>query len=171
MSERNKILDKAKKLKELADRGIGGEKDNAKVMLEKWMLKHNITMNELEGHTINDTVYGNMTDEQLKNYPVLKYNLYFSEFTQKLKDNYFKNLNSLILILEKIKENSIINNETLNIISDETKKIIDEMYNLCHYYYVYAIISLINADVTEQRIEKIDKLSSVVSKALVKNSS
>ena len=63
-SERNKILDKAKKLKELADRGIGGEKDNAKVMLEKWMLKHNITMNELEGHTISDSSYGNMSDEE-----------------------------------------------------------------------------------------------------------
>jgi len=111
-----------------------------------------------------------MTEEQLKNHPSLKYNLYFFEFTQKLKDKYFINLNSLILILEKIKETPIINNETLNIISNETKKIIDEMYSLCHYYYVYAIISLINADITEQKIEKIDKLSSVVSKALVKNS-
>jgi len=111
-----------------------------------------------------------LTEEELKNHPSLKYNLYFFEFTKKLKDKYFTNLNSLILILEKIKETPIINNETLNIISNETKKIIDDMYNLCHYYYVYAIISLINADVTEQRIEKIDKISSVVSKALVKNS-
>jgi hypothetical protein len=62
--ERNKILDKAKKLKELADRGIGGEKENAKVMLEKYMLKHNITMNEIQGHTINDSSYGNMSDEE-----------------------------------------------------------------------------------------------------------
>jgi hypothetical protein len=112
-----------------------------------------------------------LTEAELKNHPALKYNLYFFEFTQKLKDKYFTNLNSLILILEKIKENPIINNETLNIISNETKQIINEMYNLCHYYYVYAIISLINADVTEQRIEKIDRLSSVVSKALIKNSS
>jgi hypothetical protein len=62
--ERAKILDKAKKLKELADRGYDGEKDNAKDFLEKYMKKHNIDMSELEGHTINNTVYGNMTDEQ-----------------------------------------------------------------------------------------------------------
>lgn len=62
--ERAKILDKAKKLKELADRGIDGEMDNAKVFLDKYMKKHNIEMSELEGHTMNNTFYGKMTDEQ-----------------------------------------------------------------------------------------------------------
>ena len=42
------------------------------------------------------------------------------------------------------------------------------MYNLCHYYYVYAIISLINSDITDD-IGKDDQLESIVSKALVKN--
>ena len=41
-SERTKILDRAKKLKELADRGIDGEQVNAKDMLEKYMAKHNV---------------------------------------------------------------------------------------------------------------------------------
>lgn len=62
--ERTKILDKAKKLKELADRGYEGEKDNAKDFLEKYIKKHNIDMSELEGHTIKNSVYGSMTDEQ-----------------------------------------------------------------------------------------------------------
>lgn len=50
MSEdRNKILEKAKKLKELALRGVDGEMDNAKVMLENYMKKHNISEEELDG--------------------------------------------------------------------------------------------------------------------------
>jgi len=65
MSEnRSKILDKAKKLKELADRGVGGEQDNAKDMLEKYMLKHSIDINEIQGHTTSNSTYSNMTDEQ-----------------------------------------------------------------------------------------------------------
>lgn len=71
--ERAKILDKAKKLKELADRGVGGEMENAKDMLNKYMLKHNIEMSELEGHTINNTTYGNMSDEEF-------YKVMLSEF-------------------------------------------------------------------------------------------
>ena len=67
-----------------------------------------------------------------------------------------------------MKETPIINNKTLNILSNETKNIIDNMYNLCHYYYVYAIISLINSDITDD-IGKDDQLESIVSKALVKN--
>lgn len=71
MSEdRNKILEKAKKLKELALRGVDGEMDNAKVMLENYMKKHNISEEELDG--FNKTYsssgftasYQNMTDDE-----------------------------------------------------------------------------------------------------------
>lgn len=65
MESRTKILDKAKKLKELADRGVGGEKENAKLMLEKYMLKHNITESELSLHNPSDDFsFKNMSDEQ-----------------------------------------------------------------------------------------------------------
>jgi hypothetical protein len=64
MESRTKILDKAKKLKELADRGIGGEKENAKIMLDKYMIKHNITESEISFHNPSDEFYKNMTDEQ-----------------------------------------------------------------------------------------------------------
>lgn len=97
----------------------------------------------------------------------IKYNLFFIQFTEKLKNTYFNNLNSLILILEKMKNIPIINNKTLNLLGEETKNIIDNMYNLCHYYYIYAIISLINADITEDIIKE-DKLEQIVTKALVK---
>lgn len=41
----------AKKLKALADRGIGGEKDNARRMLEKFMLENGISDSDLESTT------------------------------------------------------------------------------------------------------------------------
>jgi hypothetical protein len=77
------------------------------------------------------------------------YNLLFMESTEKLKRTYFENLNSLITILEKMKETPIINNKTLNIISKETKTCIDNMYNLCYYYYIYGIIALIFSEIKE----------------------
>lgn len=62
-SERTKILDRAKKLKELADRGIDGEQVNAKDMLEKYMAKHNISIDEIGGHSISGSIYANMSQE------------------------------------------------------------------------------------------------------------
>lgn len=47
-----KVLELAKKLKALADKGIQGEKDNAKAMLEKYMVKHNITLQDIEGEVV-----------------------------------------------------------------------------------------------------------------------
>ena len=107
----------------------------------------------------------NMTENEAKNNPQIKYNLFFIQFTNKLKNVYFQNLVSLIQILEVMQNNPVINNSTLNKISFETKKIIDNMYSLVHYYYIFAIISLINSDVTET-FKKENKLQNFVSKAL-----
>jgi hypothetical protein len=90
--------------------------------------------------------------ESIKNTPSngkINYNLLFIESSEKLKRTYFESLNSLIQILEKMKETPIINNKTLNLISKETKTHIDNMYNLCYYYYIYGIISLIFAEIKE----------------------
>ena len=113
------------------------------------------------------TKISNISEKDINNYPKIKYNYYFIEFTKKLQNNYLQSLNSLIIILEKLKESPVINNTTLNLISDETKKIIDNMYNTSHYYYVYAIISLISSDITEEIIKK-DDLANIVSVALEK---
>ena len=91
--------------------------------------------------------------ESIKNTPSngkINYNLLFIESSEKLKRTYFESLNSLIQILEKMKETPIINNKTLNLISKETKTHIDNMYNLCYYYYIYGIISLIFAEIKEE---------------------
>lgn len=44
----SKYIELAKKLKALADRGVGGEKYNAKKMLKALLKKHNLTMEDIE---------------------------------------------------------------------------------------------------------------------------
>lgn len=66
--ERHKIIDKAKKLKELADRGVGGEKENAKRMYEAYKKKHKLTDDDVKGHEYSEDFrkeFANMTDEQI----------------------------------------------------------------------------------------------------------
>ena len=61
-SKRSEVLDKAKKLKALADRGVGGEMANAKVMFDKYKQKHSITEDELNEYK-ESSHYANMSDE------------------------------------------------------------------------------------------------------------
>lgn len=49
----SKCLDLAKKLKALADRGVGGEKINAEVKLRELMDKHGFTMLDIEGDKVD----------------------------------------------------------------------------------------------------------------------
>src|ERR1035437_8673668 len=65
MESRNKILDKAKKLKELADRGIDGEKDTAIRMLNAYKKKHKILDIELTDHKIDESTFRGYTKEQI----------------------------------------------------------------------------------------------------------
>lgn len=48
----DKLLETAKKLKALSDRGVGGEKENAIQMLERFMQKHGITAEMIEGRIV-----------------------------------------------------------------------------------------------------------------------
>lgn len=50
----SKELELAKKLKALADKGIGGEKINAEEMLQKLLKKHNISIEDLENDNIEE---------------------------------------------------------------------------------------------------------------------
>ncbi len=59
----NKYLDLAKKLKALADKGVGGEKINAQAMLDALLRKHNITLEEVEGEKENDYYFTLKKDE------------------------------------------------------------------------------------------------------------
>lgn len=48
----NKHIDLAKKLKALADKGVGGEKTNAEKMLMDLLSKHKLTIEDIEGEKV-----------------------------------------------------------------------------------------------------------------------
>lgn len=48
MSEREELLKRLERIKELADRGVGGEKENAEALLKRLMQKHGITEKDIE---------------------------------------------------------------------------------------------------------------------------
>lgn len=60
----SKIIELAKKLKALSERGIGGEKTNAIDALNKLIQKHSISAPELESEEIISKVYGIKFDDR-----------------------------------------------------------------------------------------------------------
>lgn len=52
-----KVIQLAKKLKALADRGIGGEKQNAETMLKALMEKHSITMDMIDENNLAEHTF------------------------------------------------------------------------------------------------------------------
>lgn len=64
MSDRKKIIDKAKKLKELSERGIDGEKITAKAMYDKYVEKHKITEEEMKGNFFDPSRFKGMSDKE-----------------------------------------------------------------------------------------------------------
>lgn len=93
IDERVKAIDKAKKLKELATRGVGGEKENAKRMLDAHKEKHNISDAEIEGHKYSK--------DFVSNYSNMSNNDFLDEILNKLANDkeLQKNLIKLASIL------------------------------------------------------------------------
>ena len=114
-----------------------------------------------------DNSINDIKKEKLDELLDINYNISYVKFTKKIKKVYFEKINLLLIILEKIKDLPIINNTTLNLISEETKKVIDDMYNICYYYYIYGIISLLKVDLSKKNIIE-DKIYRYVSIALNK---
>ncbi len=116
-------------------------------------------------------LYDNVpTNGQIEIGKQLNYNAFYVECAKKLKDNYFDNLKVLLEILEQLKSQPVINNVTLNELGLKAKQIIDSMYHLCQYYYIYAIVSLLHANLTPTKVTDVS-LQTSMSKALQKNSS
>lgn len=69
----SKIIELAKKLKALADRGVGGEKDNAEKILSNFLKKHNLAFDEIEEEKIDhyffsiDPNYQKLLNQIVKN--------------------------------------------------------------------------------------------------------
>lgn len=52
MTDTNPIIELAKKLHALSERGVGGEKENAGTMLRRLMAKHNITLDDVTSEAV-----------------------------------------------------------------------------------------------------------------------
>ena len=91
----SKNIELAKKLKALADKGIGGEKANAEAMLNSLMKKHNITIEEIEGEKLMDFFFKIEKVDYRFLLQIIKHVNYdikcYGEFPKKvIKDNYLK---------------------------------------------------------------------------------
>ncbi len=96
----SKHIELAKKLKALADKGIGGEKINADKMLNDLMKKHNLTIEDIEGEKTADYFFKFKDDDTVRlwgqivarvNYKIPKYGEIPAKKVKQLnlKGNYF----------------------------------------------------------------------------------
>ncbi len=86
----------------------------------------------------------------------MNYNAFYIQCAKKLKESYFDNLKVLMTILEELRSQPLMNNVSLNELGKKTKEIIDTMYHLCQYYYIYAIVSLLNANLNQSKVGDVD---------------
>ncbi len=87
-----------------------------------------------------------------------EFNVLYAEYTQTVRQKYMEHLNLLLDILNNLSIMQGINNDELNQLSLKTREIIDSMYHLCQFYYLYAIIALLNSNIEplkkEENLEK-----------------
>ncbi len=87
-----------------------------------------------------------------------EFNVLYAEYTQTVRQKYMEHLNVLLDILNNLSLMQGINNDELNQLSLKTRETIDSMYHLCQFYYLYAIIALLNSNIEplkkEENLEK-----------------
>jgi hypothetical protein len=62
----NRAIDLAKKIKALAEQGIGGEKENAAEQLKRLLKKYNLTMEDIEGEKTHERWFAYKSVDQRK---------------------------------------------------------------------------------------------------------
>ncbi len=92
-----------------------------------------------------------------------EFNLLYTEYTNNVRVKYIQHLNILLEILNTLASMEGINNEELNALSLKTKETIDSMYHLCQFYYLYAIIALLNANITPIKREESNEKNKIKS--------
>jgi hypothetical protein len=118
-----------------------------------------------------EALYANVPEDgKVKIGKQMNYNAFYVECAKKLKDSYFGNLKVLLEILESLRSQPIINNVALNELGNKTREIIDSMYHLCQYYYIYAIVSILHANLSVAKSTDIE-LQKTLARSLKKNSS
>ncbi len=108
-------------------------------------------------------LYDNVPKNETQIGDKTNFNKFYIECAENLKESYFSNLKLLSDILMELKNNPFINNDTLNKIGLKTKEIIDSMYHLIQYYYIFGIVSLLNANLT-----KVDEQEITLQKSFAK---
>ncbi len=104
-----------------------------------------------------EALYKNVPDkDQIDIGKQMNYNAFYIQCAKKLKESYFDNLKVLLTILEELRSQPLMNNVSLNELGKKTKEIIDTMYHLCQYYYIYAIVSLLNANLNQSKVGDMD---------------
>ncbi len=104
-----------------------------------------------------EALYKNVPDkDQIDIGKQMNYNAFYIQCAKKLKESYFDNLKVLMTILEELRSQPLMNNVSLNELGKKTKEIIDTMYHLCQYYYIYAIVSLLNANLNQSKVGDVD---------------
>ncbi len=86
-----------------------------------------------------------------------EFNLLYTEYTQNVRQKYIEHLNILLEILQALSSMEGIQNEELNALSLKTKETIDSMVHLCQFYYLYAIIALLNANISPIKSEETNR--------------
>jgi hypothetical protein len=121
--ERKKIIAKARKLNELAKRGVDGEKENAQSMLKMYVEKHKITDKELNDSTTDYSSLLDMSDtdfmnEMIKDFIPMGIGLIFSRFTNNnnMKSQSNKEFNQFIH-----KFSNAMNERAINITKPKNK--------------------------------------------------
>lgn len=71
-----------------------------------------------------------------------------------LKNNYRDNLNKLLDILDELRGVRILNNASLNDLSEKTQNLIQSIYNNCQLHYYNAVIALIHANLNAIKEQK-----------------
>lgn len=118
-----------------------------------------------------EALYANVPEDgTVKIGKQMNYNAFYVECAKKLKECYFGNLKVLLEILDTLRSQPIINNVALNELGNKTREIIDSMYHLCQYYYIYAIVSILHANLSIAKSSDIE-LQKTLAKSLKKNSS
>ncbi len=91
------------------------------------------------------------------------FNLLYTEYTNNVRVKYIQHLNILLEVLNTLATMEGINNEELNSLSLKTKETIDSMYHLCQFYYLYAIIALLNANIKPIKREESNEKNKIKS--------
>lgn len=88
-----------------------------------------------------------------------EYNKIYIAYTDQLQERYREYLVKLLEILEILAGDTDVNNKELERISNDTKELIDNMYKMCQFNYLMAMLAFIKLDLSRDNatIERDDR--------------